>query len=194
MGDDLRARTIANDPALVHQEHAVAELRDRLYLMRDEDNRSAGRVDVLHPPEAAGLKLSVADAQHLVHQHDLRLEVRRDGEREADVHPARIALHRSVEELLDAGELGDLGHLGLDLAALHAEDRPVQEHVLSSRQLGVEACSHFEKAADATPDLGAALRRRRNPREDLEERRLPRPVAADEPESLAFLELERDVA
>ena len=158
MGDDLRALSVANDPALVHQEHAVAELRDGLHLVRDEDDRAPGRVDVLHAPEAASLELGVADAQHLVDQHDLRLEVRRDREREADVHPARVALHRSVEELLDAGELGDLGHLGLDLATLHAEDRTVQEHVLPPGQLGVEAGSHLEQAADASADLGAAPR------------------------------------
>ena len=158
MRDDLRARAVADDAALVDQEHPVAELRDGLDLVRHEDDRAARRVDVLHPPEAARLELGVAHAQNLVHEHDLGLEVRRDREGEADVHPARVALHRRVEELLDAGELGDLRQLGLDLAALHAEDRAVQEDVLPPGELGVEAGSDLEQAADAAADLGACPR------------------------------------
>ena len=193
MRDHLRARAVADDAALVDPEHAVAELRDGLDLVRHEDDRAARRVDVLHPPEAARLELGVAHAQNLVHEHDLGLEVRRDREGKPDVHAARVALHRRVEELLHSRELCDLRQLGLDLAALHAEDRAVQEDVLPARELGMEAGPDLEQAADAAADRGSALGRSRDAGEDLEQRRLAGAVSPDDPERLAFLEVERDV-
>ena len=155
--DDLLARPVVHDLPVVEQDRAIAELRDRLQVMRHEDNGAPGRADVLHATETAGLKLGVADAQHLVHEHDLRLEVRGDREREAHVHAARVALDRRVEELLDTRELGDLGELRLNLAALHAEDRAVQEHVLAPGELGMEARSDLEQAPDAAADLRSTL-------------------------------------
>ena len=43
---------------------------------------------VLHLAQALLLELGVADRQHFVHDQDLRVQVRGDGERQADVHPA----------------------------------------------------------------------------------------------------------
>ena len=67
--------------------------------------------DVLHLAEALLLELGVADGEHLVDDQDLRLEVRGDGEGQAHVHAAGVALDRRVEELLDLGEGDDLVEL-----------------------------------------------------------------------------------
>ena len=53
----------------------------------------------------------IADGEHLVDDQDLRLQVRRHGEREPHVHPERVPLHRRVEVLLDLGERDDLVEL-----------------------------------------------------------------------------------
>jgi len=108
VGDDFSARPVAFDASVLEQDRPVAELSDRLHLVRDEDHRAPGLAQVLHAPQAPFLELGVADREHFVDQKDLRLEMGRDGERETDVHPARIALHRRVHELLDAGELNDV--------------------------------------------------------------------------------------
>ena len=108
VGDDSRTRPILHDPPAVEQDRPVAEPRDRLHVVRDEEHRPAGGAEVLHPPEAAPLELGVAHGQHLVDEQDLGLEVRGDREREPHVHAARVALHGRVDELLDAGELDDL--------------------------------------------------------------------------------------
>ena len=84
----------------------------------------------------------------------------RDREREPHVHAARIALHRRVDELLDARELDDVVEALLDLAAPHAEDRAVQVDVLAAGELRVEAGPDLEQAADPAADLGAPLGRR----------------------------------
>src|SRR5690606_18389206 len=81
-----------------------------------------------------------------------------------------------------------------DLLARHPEDGPVEEDVLAARQLRVEAGPHFQQAPHAAVDLGTALRRCGDAGEDLEQRALPRSVPADDPDDLAFGDLERDVA
>ena len=81
----------------------------------------------------------------------------------------------------------------LDLAALHAEDRAVEVDVLAAGELLVEARPDLEQAADAAADLGPPGRRRRDPREDLQKRRLAGAVASDDAEHLPLGHLERDV-
>src|SRR5262249_50625415 len=92
-----------------------------------------------------------------------------------------------------AREVDDLRQLALDLAAAHAEDRAVEEDVLAPRELGMESGSDLEQAADASPDHRATLRRRRDPRQDLQQRRLAGAVPTDDAEHLALVELERHV-
>ena len=132
--------------------------------MRDEENGPPGVAELLHAPEAAPLELGVADGEHLVDEQDLGLEVRGDGEREPDVHAARVPLHRRVDEPLDAGELDDVVEALLDLPALHPEDRAVQIDVLAAGELLVEAGPDLEQAPDAArgsrraPCVGVAIR------------------------------------
>ena len=116
MGDDVLAAPVLRDPAVLHEDRAVAELRDCLHVVRDEEHRAAVRAEVLHAPEAATLELRVPDGEHLVDEQDLRLEVRGHREREPHVHAARVALHRRVEEALDARELDRCRGASLDLA------------------------------------------------------------------------------
>ena len=106
--DQLRAEAVLDDEPLLEPDRAIAELCDRLHVVRYEQHRPARRAELLHPAEAAPLELGVADREHLVDEEDLRLEMRGDREREPDVHAARVALHRRVDEPLDPGELDDV--------------------------------------------------------------------------------------
>src|SRR2546429_527346 len=131
--------------------------------MRDEDHGPAGVGKLLHAPEAAALELCVTDRQHLVHQHDLGLEVRSDGEREPHLHSARVPLHRRVDELLDTRELYDVGELARDLATLQAEDRAIQVDVLATGQLGMKAGADLEKTADVSANRGSVRLKNHRP-------------------------------
>ena len=77
-------------------------------------------------------KCDVADRQHFVDDQNLGFKVRRDGERQPHVHPARVVLDRRVDETLDFGERDDLVELPVDLGLVHAEDRAVQVDVLAA--------------------------------------------------------------
>ena len=82
----------------------------------------------------------------------------RYGEREANLHPARVALYGHVDEAADSRELDDVVELRGDLAAPHPEDGAVQVDVVAPGQLGMEACPDLEQRADA------AARSTRRPR------------------------------
>ena len=153
------------------------EALDRVEVVAHEQDRAPLGGHVAHLAQALRLERGVADREHLVHEQDLGLEVRRDGERQAQVHAARVALHRRVDEPLDLGEGDDLVELARDLRAAHAEDRAVEVDVLAPGELGMEAGAHLEQRADAAVDLGAAGGRLGDAREDLEQRALARAVA-----------------
>src|SRR5205814_10058359 len=77
-----------------------------------------------------------------------------------------------------------------DLPPAHPQHAAVEEHVLAAGQLRVEAGPDFEQAAEPAADLRPPRRRLHDPREDLQERALAGPVAADDPDHLARLHLE----
>ena len=82
-------------------------------------------------------------------------------------------------------------NLRVDLRPLHAQDGAVQVDVLPPGQLGVEAGAHLQQRAHPPVDLGIPLGRLGDPGEDLQQRALPGPVAPDDPQHLAVLDLER---
>ena len=114
--DAVRRRAVEDAGAAVEHQRAPRERRDRLHVVAHEQHRAPGVRDLLHLAEALALELAVADREHFVDDQDLRLEVRRDGEREPHVHAAAVVLHRRVEEALDLGERDDLVELRRDLA------------------------------------------------------------------------------
>src|SRR3954463_13904670 len=101
---------------------AWAQRRDDRHVVTDEQHRQPLARDISHLAEAFLLKRDVADREDLVDDENLRLEMRRNRERKTDVHAARVALDRRVEERPDLGELDDLVELSNDLATRHAED------------------------------------------------------------------------
>ena len=108
--------SVGDEAAPVDLDGARAEAAHRGHVVADEEDGAPRTRDLLHLPEALALEGDVADREHLVDEQDLRVEVRRDGEGQAHVHAARVALDRRVEELVDLGELDDLVELARDLA------------------------------------------------------------------------------
>jgi hypothetical protein len=159
----------------------------------EEHGPTVASGDVLHPSEALSLELRVADGKHLVHDQHLGLEVGGHGEGQPHLHPAGVPLDGRVEESSDVGEGHDLVELPLDLRLSHAEDGAAHEDVLPPGELRMEPGARLEERAHPTHYLDPALGRRDNARKDLEQRALPRPVAADDADDLTASDLERDL-
>ena len=102
-------------------------------------------------------------------------------------------LDLGVDELLELGESDDGVEVARDLGALHPEDRPAQEDILPTRELGVKPRAHLEKRRHPPPQIDLAPRRNRDARQDLQEGALAGAVPADDANDLAFRDLERHV-
>src|SRR5579871_1415980 len=125
--------------------------------MADKNDRAASTYDFAHFPEALLLKRSIADGKYLVDEKDLRLQMRRDGESKAQIHPARVMLDPCVDEGLDPGEVNDRVEIPLDLMSPHAQDCRREPYVLAPGELGVEARAHLEQGPDTPAELGTPL-------------------------------------
>src|SRR5262249_8909458 len=103
------------------------------------------------------------------------------------------ALHRRVDEFVDAGELDDRVELARDLGPGHAHDRALQVDVLATGEIRVKAGGHFDQRADAPVDRHLAARRPENLREQLQDRRLAGAIRSDDAERFPRPDLERHV-
>ncbi len=145
---------------MIDDDRACAQVENGRQVVGDEDERYAAVDQLAHPFDAAILERRIADAEHLVDQQDVGIEMRGNRETEARVHAGRVALDLRVDELADAGELDDLIELARDLGALHPHDRALQEHVLPTGQIGMKSGGHFNQRSGppanlAVPDASA---------------------------------------
>src|SRR5436853_2810461 len=129
----------------------------RIDVMTNEhDGASFFRHHIVHFTETFSLKLGVTDRQHFVDQKNLRIEVSREGKREPDIHAARIALDRCVEELLDLGKSNDLIELLSNFCAAHTKNGAVQIDVFPAGQFRMKTCANLEERADPAVNVRTA--------------------------------------
>src|SRR5262249_39166476 len=94
------------------------------------------------------LKSTVAHAQHFIDKKDLRLDRRRDRERQADEHAGRIVAHGHIEELAQLAELGNALDFVSDAAARFALEITAIADVLPAAGLRLEAEHKVEQRTD----------------------------------------------
>ena len=92
-------------------------------------------LDVIATDKPKMLEFGVADREHFIDDEDVGFHVSGDGEGEPHVHATRIALDRGIQELFDSCEGHYLVELACDLTPAHAENRAVEEYILSPREL-----------------------------------------------------------
>src|SRR5581483_11576459 len=87
--DELARRALRDDATIVEDEHAIAELRRLLHVVRREEHRRAGAVQLaeLLPHEVAGLR--VEPGGRLVEHEELRPVDERASDRQAPLEAAR---------------------------------------------------------------------------------------------------------
>ena len=167
--------------------------KDGGHVVADEQHRASLLGHVAHLAQAFALELRIAHRQDFVHDQDLRLEVRRDGERQPQVHAGRIAFDRCIDELVDLGEINNLVEFAGDLGALHAEDGAIQEDILAPGQFGMEAGADLEQRTDAAVDPDLAFGGFGDARQDLEQGALACAVAPDDAQHLSLLHIEGNI-
>jgi hypothetical protein len=77
-------------------------------LVADQDDGPAPSKYLVHARYAFFLEAGVADGKRFINQQNVWIEVRGDGERKTEIHPARVVLDRLVQPTLDLRERDDL--------------------------------------------------------------------------------------
>ena len=99
------------DPPALEPQRAPAQRLDRDQVVTHEQHGAVLPRHIADLAEAFLLERRIADRQDLVDEQDLGLEMRGNGEGQPKIHPARVALHRRVDESFDLGEVDDLVEL-----------------------------------------------------------------------------------
>ncbi len=113
--DDLAGGPVLAHPAVLEPQGRVAQRLDLVQAVRDEDDRLVGLAQRVHAPHALLLERRVADGEHLVDEQHVGVELADDREAQAGLHARAVVLHRRVDEVLEAGELDDVGQHAIDL-------------------------------------------------------------------------------
>src|SRR5262249_45724828 len=106
----------------------------------------------------------------------------------------RISAHRQRQIFAQLAELLDIGDLLLDVISPQPQEHPRGDDVLVPRILAVETGQCVEERRDSSLHHDTALARLVDARECLEQGRFSRAVVADQSETVAFMQLERDAA
>ena len=192
--DRIRDRPIEDQFALLQHKSSIADGLGGARGVRHEDD---GDVFLLH--DLANLAVAllaeclVANAQRLVDDEDLGVDVRADREPDARLHSARVGTHRLIDVVADVGELHDLLLELDDLVLLKAPDLSAQVYVLAARELGVEPCRELEQRAHTTVDDDFAFGREDDTGDHLEHRGLASTVLAHDSDRLASTDDEVEV-
>src|SRR5215471_11455927 len=113
-----------------------------------------------------------------------------DRKPQPDVHSGGVPLDGYVDEVPNLREVDDTFELLPDLASRHTQDRSTQIHVFPAGQLRMEARPDLDQRRRPPIDRDLPGRRRRDARQQLQDRALAGTIVANNPQSLAALDLE----
>ena len=125
-------------------------------------------------------KVLIADRQHFVDHQDVGIDMRSDSERQPDEHSRRIVLHRCVDEFVDPSKVQDAVETIKHRASRQPQDCPIEEDVVTPRQLQMEAGADFQHARYATAQFDAASRGRSDATHQFKECRFAGAVVTQE--------------
>ena len=143
----FRRALLQHSPPL-QQDRPVAELGDGLQVVADEENGLAPAAQMTDSLDAPVLKNEVPHRQGLIHQQDVRVHVDGYGEGQPHEHSGGIDLDRLVHEFADPGELQNVVLALLHLPLGEPHDGAGHEHVLPSRELGIEPGTQLQQGRD----------------------------------------------
>ena len=150
--------SVKDNFSLVQHDAPVAQLPDGAHIVADvKDSPSLDLGDFPHFFQTLLLEVHVAHRQNLVHDHDLTVQVRGDGEGQLDEHTGGIPLHRGVDKVPHLGKFDDVLHFGVDLCFGHAEDCTVHVDIFPTGHFPVEPGSHLQHGGNTAVDVNLTL-------------------------------------
>ena len=201
LGAQLAHRPLDDDPALVDDRRAVADLLDLVQQVRGEEDRGAAGAELAHQLAHVLHALRVEAAGGLVEDHELGRVDERVGDAEALLHAVRVVADLGVGALAQADDVEHLVDARLVDSAVEAAH---EAQVLARAHVAVEG-RHLDEAADVAQGLllvarhlmvehlGVAAGRVDEADDHADGRRLAGPVGAEEAEDVAAAHGEAEV-
>src|SRR5208337_1558518 len=177
---------IGDDRTSFQQNPAIAILSNQRHAVRDENDGLSGLAEVLDAREALLLESGIANSEDFINDEDLRVHFGSNGECEPRVHARGILLHWCIDEITNFGEVDDTLLSLLHLFLRIAHQQTIEENVLPSGQLGMEARAQLDQRRERPLDLDPPSRGLIYPRDDLQQSTLARTVAPHQTQHLAL--------
>ena len=136
--------------ALVHKNHAIAEVRHLRRAVTDEENCFVLSPKLIQPVEALLLKAHVANSENLVDDKHVRIDLGCHRKRQPDVHAGRILLNGSVDKFANFSEADDAVPPRRHFFFRVAHQQTIQHDVLAPGQLVMEASAEFEEGSNGS--------------------------------------------
>ena len=137
---------------------------------------------------AFSTKVSVADAEPLVHQQNLGLEAGAHRECEPEPHTERVGMHRHRQIVAELGERRDLVHALLHLLGHEPQEQSACHDVLVACRFGIDSERYVQQRSGSAAPPHLTASRLVSPRKHPQQGRFARAVVSDEPDSIAVLE------
>src|SRR4030095_1124660 len=148
--NDLRSRPDHLHRASLQQQAASAQLGNLAEVVGDEDDGGATRDHGIHAFDTLALEEIVANAEHLIHKQNIRIDVGGNRKPEAGIHARRVPLDRCIDEFLAPGESNNGIKAPTDLVSRHAQNRAIEVDVLATSKVWVKARTDLDESGDTT--------------------------------------------
>src|SRR5262245_43183331 len=144
--------------------------------------------------QALRLKLQIADAQHLIDEQHVRIQMGGDRKTKTRVHSRTVSLDWRVDEGFDSREVHYLFESALNVRTPHPQNGTLKIDVLAAGEIRMESRGDLDERPDSSPDEAPTLCRLQDSSQKLQSGRLSGAVGTDDPKRLAGFHLERHIA
>ena len=157
LGDQLARAAFGNLAAMVDDDQGVAQALRLIHEMRGEEQRLAGRLELLQafPDQMAGLRVEAGG--RLVEKNDVGIVDQGPGQGQATLHTAGQRRNPGVGLAAQAGKFKQRGDARLDLGVGQTKIAAEDQQVFGAGEIGVEV---VELRHDANTGAGRLRRRR----------------------------------
>src|SRR5262245_61893995 len=100
--DNFGRRATSANRASIEPQDLNSQMGEHDKVMADQKDRPAAAGDLTDFADAFCLKGSITHGEYLVEHENIRLEMRRDRERQPHIHAAGITFDRRIEKRLDS--------------------------------------------------------------------------------------------
>jgi len=140
-GKGLVGSPIGDQPPMLQQHRAIAELLDQVAFVGNQDHGHPAGPELEQASQTAVAEGGVPDRQRLVDEKDFRFDVRRDRKAQPEGHTRRVELDRHVRERLQLREGQDRVESTGQLVSSQPQDRPLKEDVLPPGEVSVKSAA-----------------------------------------------------